>query len=152
MTYTNSTAPTTDWYVQIELNRTWDSNLTNVVLKANYSNHISTIYLNLNSHDGQWNCEHAVYGGPNIKAIKAFMGSKADYNYHLLIQVQLAAPTAYNGSTPPGNITVYAPVSIVSITKLDTVPTDLITLKRGYNTTLNIVAPTIIGNLTGTAS
>jgi len=80
------------------------------------------------------------------------MGSKADYNNHLLIQVKLAAPTTYNGTLPAGNIDVYAPVNIVSITKLDTVPTDLITLSRGYNTTMNVVAPTIIGSLTGNAS
>ena len=84
MTYTNSTAPTTDWYVQIELNRTWDGNLTNVVLKANYSNHVSTIYLNLNAHDGEWSCENAIYGNANIKAIKAFMAG-TELSRHLLI-------------------------------------------------------------------
>lgn len=128
MTYTTTTIPTGDWWVKVVLNRSYESWLTPIEIKADYSNRSCKLYWDLDSYNNLWRAYLTSYNQTNIKAIKrAWENSKSN------LYIKLEKPTEYGGSTPQGTITVYSPVEIVSIEQLTAEPANLQTLQYGYN-------------------
>ena len=142
MTYTTTTVPTTDWYVKIILNRSYEYLLTPILIIADYSNKRGSLYWDLDSYNNLWRAYLTTYNTHNIKAIgRRYENSKNN------LYIQFAAPEQYGGSVPQGTFTIYSPVEIVSIEQLNTVPSDLQTLYTGYNSNTHIKAANLYGTL-----
>lgn len=135
-TYTTTVKPQNeDWYVKITLNRTWNSNLMNLVITAGYSNRAGVLYLDCDSYNIYWRAYLTNYNGTNIKAIKREWDGQ---NKKQIVYLRLAPVTGDQDNIPQGKITIYSPISF-SIEQIDSnIPTDLISLQYGYNSSTPI--------------
>ena len=135
-TYTTTVKPQNeDWYVKITLNRAWNPNLMNLVITANYSNRKGVLYLDCDSYTTYWRAYLTNYGGTNIKAIKREWDGQ---NKKQIVYLKLAKVTEHQDNIPQGTITIYSPINF-SIEQIDNnIPTDLISLQYGYNSSTPI--------------